>query len=181
MDTKICEQCGTEYTRTRHETPVRWAQRKYCGHVCAGTAKREAPRPMAAQTKTCLHCGATFSRRLGEQACNYNKRAYCSRSCARSKPRSGDGFVHRFLERNCECGERATGLVWIIQLTANMLPIIQCIEVCADCREMWIELDDGATVEMPIIEKTARRECAEPNFYAPAHVAQWHNRKGARP
>ena len=179
LDTKICEQCGKEYTRTRHETPVRWAQRKYCSKVCAGTAKREAPRPMAAREKTCLHCGATFSRRLGEQACNYNKRAYCSKSCARSKPHSGDGFVHRFIERNCECGERATGLVWIIQLTANMLPIIQCIEVCADCRDMW--LDDGATLDKPEIVKQHKLRYEEPEYHLQAHFHSWNHRKGARP
>ena len=179
METKVCEVCGCEYTRGGKEVPGRWAQRKYCSKVCAGSAKRKAPTPMVAQTKTCLRCGATFSRRLGEQSSNYNKRCYCSKSCARSKPRSGDGFVHRYIEPNCECGERATSLVWFIQLTASMEPIIQCMEVCEDCWQMWLE--DGATMERPVIEKPARRGWKEPDYFAPAHVMQWHRKQGGRP
>jgi hypothetical protein len=68
-----------------------------------------------------------------------------------------------------------------MQLSGDGNPIIQCVEVCADCKEMWLELDDGATAERPEIPAPPIARHEEPEYFAPAHVAQWHNRNGARP
>lgn len=49
-DTKPCEQCGTEFARTRAEGPKRWVGRRYCGAGCVADAKRTGrsrPKPRA--------------------------------------------------------------------------------------------------------------------------------------
>jgi hypothetical protein len=181
-DTKICPQCGREYKRKYGESNYTWERRITCSLSCAGQRASNNRRLIFNETKVCPQCGCEFSRPPGVPPSNWKIRTYCSATCRNiAAGHRNRGHLTRYVEKHCECGEPTTSVVWILQGNPEGNVHAEFIEVCEDCREMWLELDDGATVERPVIEKPARRECAEPEYFAPAHVMQWRNRNGSRP
>ena len=178
-DTKICEQCGKEYTRKRDESHYTWERRICCSLSCAGqraTVKRLVQDTAVYPPKTCPQCGQQFYKPTNMPPSAWKRRTYCGAACGKQKHRS---ITNRYVNQHCECGEPTTGIVWILQGDASMHIHAEFIEVCADCMDMW--LDDGATLDKPEIVKQRKPRYEEPEFYATAHFHSWNHRKGARP
>jgi len=106
---------------------------------------------MKAATKVCLQCGQTFHKPQNVSMGSFAKRIYCSNRCsAISKhPRSTYKLDGRYIVKFCDCGQPATDHVWVYQLAGNGTPTRQFIEVCEDCRQLFIEEDPGVMLEMP--------------------------------
>lgn len=168
-DTKQCPHCGRIYEQPWGESPSHWASRKYCSRACASKAtatQRRSSEKRPAETKTCPICGAVFARHGLISNCNWARRLYCSQSCAGVASGKNRAAGIRQLETNCECGAEAIGIVWIVQGSADGYLHRQCVEVCADCREMWLE--DGATLEPPTVVNE-QPKYQEPAYCKPAH------------
>ena len=144
------------------------------------------------ETKICGQCGKTYERPYGMSRSQFATRKYCSMQCRaeaahtnrpNANPRIWEG---RFRERECECGAPATETIWVIQFGADDTPARQYIECCADCRDLFLETDPGATLEKPERPRWEEynryaEDCAGNDYHAPAHLVSWHMRKGARP
>ena len=119
-------------------------------------------------------------------------RKYCGTHC-RSQAKHNNrpnqnpyAYEGRMRDVNCLCGAPATETVWVIQLNANGVPSRQYIECCPDCRDLFLETDPGASLEMPERPRWEEynryaEDCAGNDDHAPAHLVSWHMRKGARP
>lgn len=175
-DQKECAGCGKTFTRRYGVSAKVFAGQRYCSKSCSARAsiqsRTKAERPV--ETKVCVICGKTFPRTSAMGALNWSRRTCCSQSCGikagwlNRDPNRIKGM--RQLDRKCECGEAATELVWIIQGTAEGKRQRQCVEVCADCRDMWLE--DGATLEPPEVERDEPRQYP-PEYHALGH---WHHK-----
>jgi hypothetical protein len=109
------------------------------------------------ESKVCPQCQQEYFKPKYVSRNGFAKRIYCSHACAAaSKLDPSSHFLGgRRIVPNCDCGQPATGMIWVYQLYADGEPCRQFIEVCADCREMFLQDDPGAMVEMPARPKWA--------------------------
>ena len=184
-DTKQCAHCGATMIRSPRRSVQDFARLQYCSRRCSGFAAGAKTRAIIdkklGRTKVCAHCGKEFARPRYAGYGEWATRSYCSPSCS-AHHRTDRPQVHGEYVNRCDCGAKAEGIVWIIQGTADGKLRAERTEVCADCREMWLQ--DGATLEKPKLSKAVRlwsetQESSE--YHATAHMALWHMTKGARP
>ncbi len=74
---KKCEQCDTILRPGNHDTPSKFAKRRYCSIQCCGEAKA-TPLPQ----RTCPSCDRRIERRDGEARNHFAKRVHCSKECS---------------------------------------------------------------------------------------------------
>lgn len=78
-ETKICDECGTEFDRPRAQSNSSWAKRQFCSRKCAASA-----RPKAAEfaPKTCQMCGALYEKNRHTSRAQWEVSRFCSMSCS---------------------------------------------------------------------------------------------------
>lgn len=177
--TKVCEQCGKEYARKPYESNFTWERRICCSLSCAGqraTVNRHMHDTVVYPPKTCPQCGRQFYKPSDMPPSAWKRRTYCGATCGKKTHAT---LTNRYVKQYCECGQPTTGIVWILQGDASLHIHPEFVEVCDDCRDMW--LADGATLEKPEVDKEGRRQCRESEYGAQAHFHSWNHTKGARP
>lgn len=175
-DIKQCIHCGATFTRPYGCSVVTWEGRRFCSRACAATwsgGKRpKCERPV--ETKVCPVCGVTFARHAAISAVNWARRVCCSQHCGGIQAHRNRVPGMRQLDSTCECGADAIDIVWIVQGSADGYLHRQCVEVCADCREMWLE--DGATLEPPEVVNEPPK-CQGPKYFAQAKMFHGNGRR----
>jgi hypothetical protein len=169
-DTKTCVTCGKEFTRLKQTSKAQFAIRTVCRECKQAEHKPE--------TKVCEACGKEYSRQHGTSHKAFAARRVCSMECrekVKRHPRSGAWIKKRYMDGRlmcpkCDCGLDATGVIWVIQLGGNGKPCRQYIEVCADCRDLFLETDPGASMDKPPEPKWEQYTAQHGRTYhAPAH------------
>lgn len=154
-DQKECVVCGKTFKRHHTTSAKAFSARTMCGDCKNKQHETE--------TKTCVICGAVFCRRTGEPRQSFAQRRACSKVCSKQlvganrRPRGykqggkrkREHLLSRLLSPKCDCGNPTVTVVWVTQLDGEGKETRQYIEVCADCRDLFLETDKGASLEMP--------------------------------
>lgn len=82
--TRVCEQCGAEYSRLPSRTISVFLVSRFCSHACMHLARE----PIS--EKSCVACGQSFQRKKGRGGDHFATQRFCSYKCAarsRGNPR----------------------------------------------------------------------------------------------
>jgi very-short-patch-repair endonuclease len=82
MDTKICGNCGRDFSRPSSFSAHTWATTRYCSLACASRARGERLRVRGSETKPCEGCGAEMRWPTNYSARQWAAKRFCSRQCA---------------------------------------------------------------------------------------------------
>ena len=132
-----------------------------------------------ADTKICAQCGQPFARNPKKQGPqHFGARIYCSIECRGKAQRKAIKEHNEYIingrrvAKTCECGQPTTCIVWVIQYNGNGAPIHQYVECCADCRDMFLECDPGASLDKPPWPSKVQYEPRRPtcDYHAAAHM-----------